>query len=282
MRKILLFISLFFTLLPGVFASQVRVENVFSDISADYKYRDELQLLFDRGMVFPDENGRFNPYQLLNRDEFVGISMEVICKRCIQPHTEFSFIQKYANTHPYFDINTDDKYFYCVADADANNYVKGYDPGYQCEDGTQKDNQRPFCSNNQITLEEAIAVILRNSGIFTIEDNQRVMNQILAGVSYPDLSSDVSPTNPDGTPYTFYGYFQKALNFTLDEYDIQGNKKTYHMIEKVDDKLYPKRSITKEEFLRIAYVALKSNSCTEITDNQIALAIDIWDKACTP
>lgn len=54
------------------------------------------------------------------------------------------------------------------------------------------------------------------------------------------------------------------------------------MVDKVDNKLRPKKSITKEEFLRMAYIALKSNSCSEITDNEIALAIDIWEKSCQP
>ncbi|USN58359.1 MAG: hypothetical protein H6767_08940 [Candidatus Peribacteria bacterium] len=51
--------------------------------------------MYDRGMVFPDSEGRFNPLKLLNRDEFVGISLEVVCKKCIQPNTNFSFIEAY-------------------------------------------------------------------------------------------------------------------------------------------------------------------------------------------
>jgi len=284
LKNFLKYCLLFFCVLTfwtSVSAANVPVENVFSDITAEYKYRDELQLLYDRGMVYPDENGRFNPYALLDRDEFVGISMEVICKRCIQPHTEFEFIQKYAGKDVYYDINASNKYFYCVADADANNYVRWYDPGYQCEDGTQRDNERPFCSNNRITLEEAIAVILRNSGIFTIENNEAVRQKIVNGEVTQALSDDVFPKNSDGTPYTFYGYFEKALDFRLVEYDEFGNEKVYTMIDKIDNKLRPKKSITKEEFLRIAYVALKSNSCSEVTDNEIALAIDIWEKSCT-
>lgn len=256
------------------------VENVFSDIDADYEYRDELQLLYDRGMVSPDEEGRFRPYSLLNRDEFVWISMEVICKRCIQPHTEFHFIERYVNQEIYYDIDSSNKYFYCVADADQNNYVRGYDPGFTCENGTQRDNERPFCPNNTITLEEAIAVILRNSGILPIEENQQIIQDIIAGNITENIADDVTPTNPDGSPYTFYGYFQKAVDFRLVEYDAQGNENVYTMVDIVDGKLRPQKSVTKEEFLRIAYVALKSNSCNEIRDKDLALAIDIWEKSC--
>ena len=256
------------------------VENVFSDISANYKYRDELQVFYDRGMIYPDDEGKFNPYSLLNRDEFVWISMEVTCKRCIQPHTEFQYIEKYLNKDVYYDIDSKNKYFYCVAEADANNFVKWYDPSYACDDGTQKDEERPFCSANNITLEEAIAVILRNSGIYTIDDNKQMFQDILAGKITKKLSEDVSPKNTDGTPYTFYGYFQKALDFRLVEYDAEGKEKVYTMIDKVDNKLRPKKKVTKEEFLRIAYVALKSNSCIELVDNDIALTLDIWEKTC--
>ncbi len=280
MKKIFLFCICYIFFLSPVFAEKVLVENVFSDIDADYKYRDELQLFYDRGMIFPDEQGRFRPYELLDRDEFVGISMEVICKRCIQPHTKFEFVEKYLGEDVYFDIDSGNKYFYCVADADANNFVKWYDAGFQCDDGTQRDNERPFCSNNNITLEEAIAVILRNSGIFTIVDNEQVRQDIIDGKVTKQLSDDVYPKNSDGTPYTFYGYFTKAIDFELVEYDAQGNKKVYTMIDMIDNKIRPKKSISKEEFLRIAYVALKSNSCTEVVDNQLALAIDVWEKSC--
>jgi len=39
-------ISLFFQ--TGIFAEDVKVENIFSDINSNYKYLEELQFLFDR------------------------------------------------------------------------------------------------------------------------------------------------------------------------------------------------------------------------------------------
>lgn len=105
-----------------------QVEDVFLDIDATYEYRDELQLFYDRGIITPDADGNFKPYELLDRDEFVGISLEVICKRCIQPHTEFQYIEAYKDEDVYYDIDTSNPYFYCVGEADASNYVRGYDP----------------------------------------------------------------------------------------------------------------------------------------------------------
>jgi hypothetical protein len=137
-KKIFLFLLSFFLFVNVGFASNILVENVFSDIDSNYQYRDELQALYDRGTIVADESGQFNPNSPLNRDEFVGISMEVICERCIQPHTEYQFIEKFFNEDVYFDINNSNPYFYCVAQADEQNYVRGYDIGQSCQDGTSR------------------------------------------------------------------------------------------------------------------------------------------------
>jgi hypothetical protein len=54
LKKYFLFLLLFFTGIGNTFASQILVENIFSDINSDYIYRDELQALYDRGMIIPD------------------------------------------------------------------------------------------------------------------------------------------------------------------------------------------------------------------------------------
>lgn len=259
----------------------IPVEDVFSDITRDYTYYDEVQELYDRGMIFPNEEGKLNPHKLLTRDEFVGISMEVVCKKCIQPNTEYSFLEAYTGKDVYFDIDEKNKYFYCVADADANDYVRGYDVGEICEDGTSKEWERPFCPNNTITKEEAYAVILRNSKILTIEENEKILADIYNGTITENLSDDVSPKNLDGSVYTFYGYFQKALDYTLIEYDNEGNKTEYRLLEKQDNKIYPKKAVTKEEFILLAYIALKANDCKDTKVwNDIALKMKIYDKNC--
>lgn len=158
-----------------IFAAWERVEDVFSDIDANYIYRDELQALYDRGMIIPDASWKFNPKDLLDRDEFVGIAMEVSCEKCIQPHTEYSFIEAYQWEEIYFDVTQQNPYFYCIAAADENNVVRGYDIGESCQNGSSNPLERPFCPYNQIKLEEAVAVLLRNSGIFTIDDNAGVI-----------------------------------------------------------------------------------------------------------
>ncbi|MDD3302787.1 MAG: PKD domain-containing protein [Candidatus Gracilibacteria bacterium] len=282
--KLLLNISFFFLTLfciNQLSATYIPIENIFSDITKDYKYFDELQELYNRQAIYPDSDGKFNPYKLLTRDEFVSIALEVSCKKCTKPNTPVEVIKKYGNSVPYFDVSLSSKYSYCIAMADDQNYVKGYLPGDKCDDGSYENGKSPFCPNNYILLEEAIAVILRNSKIFTIEDNNTVIQNIENGTITDVLSTDVSPLNSDGSVYTFYGYLQKALNYSIVEYDNLGNKIEYKLLELNNGKIYPKKRITKEEFLKMAYIALKTNSCKYDFTNNLSLKMDILDSSCT-
>jgi len=280
-KKIFLFFILLFSFIWSAWANQILVENVFSDIQSDYEYRDELQELYDRGMILPSDDGKFSPDEYLNRDEFVGISMEVICERCIQPHTEYSFIEKYQNQDVYFDIDSSNPYFYCVAEADDKNYVRWYDVSQSCENWVSQFWERPFCPLNRINLEEAVAVLLRNSGIFTISDNQSVVSQINNGSITQTLWNDVTPTDFEWNAYTFYWYIRKALDYEITEYDNFWNEKVLKLLETdFFGNINPQKQVTKEEFLKMSYIALKSNNCSEIVDDNLALSIDIWEKTC--
>ncbi len=280
LKKILHFIIAIFFIFSFCNADSVPVEQVFKDITKNYKYYNELQTLYDRWMIFPDSDGNFNPKKLLNRDEFVWISLEVSCKRCISPNTDFEYIKKYSSSVPFFDVLETNKYFYCISESDANNYVKWYGYSYVCEDWTWITNEKPFCVNNKITLEEAIAVILRTSWIFTIEDNEKILKKISSWELTENLSSDVSVKTSNGIPYTFYWYLEKALEYKLLEYDTNWKEKIYPLLTLQNNKIYPKKSISKEEFLYIAYIALKANSCRKIEKNNLAINMKILDSKC--
>jgi len=233
-------------------------------------------------MIIPDVSGRFNPNAFLNRDEFVGIAMEVICTRCISPNTDYSYIEAYFGQDIYFDIDDSNRYFYCVAEADNNNSVRWYDLWESCQDWTNQIWERPFCPLNRINLEEAVAVLLRNSWIFTIEDNARVVEGIYDWSIRQTLWNDVNPTDNLWNPYTFYGYLEKALSYNISEYDIEGNLKTFSLLE--TDELWnvnPGKQITKEEFLKMSYIALRSNNCSEVSNDGLALEMNVWEKTCS-
>ncbi|MDD3145170.1 MAG: PKD domain-containing protein [Candidatus Gracilibacteria bacterium] len=281
LKKIASFFLLYFIFFVGnTFADSVPVEDVFSDIKKDYKYYNELQTLYDKGMITPDSDGRFNPQKLLNRDEFVGIMMEVSCNKCIAPNVSYDFLTKYESKPLFFDINRTNKYFYCIAGADDSSFVSGYQAGTKCEDGTLRQDEKPFCPNNAIILEEALAIILRSSGILTNSEADIVRLKIASGEITQNLSEDVKPKNLDGSVYSFYPDFQKALDYQVVEYDKNGNEKIYKLVEVVDNKLRPKQAITKEDFLLISYVALRSNSCSEKSNDKLGLEINVYDKSC--
>jgi len=70
-KKFFLFFLCFLFFIPLSFASGEKVEDIFSDISSNYTYLKELQTLYDKGIISPDSTGKFSPYQLLTREEFV-------------------------------------------------------------------------------------------------------------------------------------------------------------------------------------------------------------------
>ena len=280
-KHFLLFLVFFCSWFLSNISHWANVEDVFSDISKDYIYYNELQTLYDKWMISSDSSWKFNPQRLLNRDEFVWISMEVTCKKCISPSTDFWLIQEYSTALTFYDVAKTNKYFYCIAEADDKWYVKWYDKWYTCENGDFDDERRPFCVDNKITLEEALAVVLRNSGIFTVEQNRTVIEQINAWNITEDLADDISPIGPNWIAYTFYWYFKEALEFELLEYDEKWEQKIYKLLELTNNKARPGQSISKEDFLIIAYIALKANSCVEEEYNELAVNIDIFDKTCS-
>jgi len=277
----ILFIFFFLAVFSFVKAASVPVENIFSDISPDYKYYNYLQTLYDKWMIFPDKDWEFKPNSYLTRAEFVWIASEVSCKKCIQPRTELYFIEKYK-IPPFFDVLKPNKYFYCIADAKANNFVAWYDLNFKCDDWTYKQNDKPFCVNNYITREEALAVILRMSWILTASQAEDIRNQIRNWVKFPNLSNDVKPLNDDWNVYSFYPDFSKALSYQVVDVDLNWDTKVLKLIDKENNYLYPNKNITKQDFLKMAYVALKANnSCIQLEEKTLAIKMQVFEKSCS-
>ena len=283
LKKIIITFLISFTCLFWInylSADSIPVESIFSDIDENYKYLEELQTLYDYWMIKPDINRKFNPLSLLNRDEFVWILMEVSCEDCIQPNTALDLIKEYEDKQPFFDVNKNNKYYYCVSDANEQWFVKGYHPWRVCDNGTSKEWEIPYCPENTIILEEAIAVLLRASWILTNEEAENVRQDIYNWLITEILSDDVSPKNLDGSVYSFYPDFQKALEYEIMDVDTDGNVTISTLLEVKDWKLRPKQAVSKEDFLRIAYLTLKANSCDNKEENALALKIIIYDKNC--
>lgn len=256
------------------------VQDVFLDIDSNYKYLQELQVFYDKWMILPDNEWKFNPKELLNRDEFVWILSEISCKKCIQPFVDIDLIDKYKETKIFYDIYKKNKYFYCISYSYEKWYVKWYHKSTTCDDWTYIENEAPFCPNNNIILEEALSIIMRASWILTNSQADKVRQAIIDWTVTKDLSEDVSPKNLDWSVYSFYPDFQKAIDYEIMDVDLNWNIKYYKLVEIIDWKLRPKKSISKEEFLRLAYVALRANSCLEKQNNVLPINIIIKDKSC--
>jgi hypothetical protein len=59
------------------------------------------------------------------------------------------------------------------------------------------------------------------------------------------------------------------LEYEYREVDNNGNETTYNLVQKIDNKLNPKESITREDFLYMAYVTFKSSACINVETKYI-------------
>ncbi len=252
------------------------IENIFSDIRWDYKYYKELQYLYDKGIIIPNKNGKFNAQSLLKRDEFVGISMKVGCHDCVSPDVDYGFIKKYSKADTFYDVRKENPYFYCISESDSAGDIQWYQKNHTCNSGISSENKRPFCVQDTISLDEALAIIMRVSGFFSIDDNRRVLEKIQSGEISKKLANDVFLKWADGKPYIFYGYIKKALEFSFVDYSSTWEWKIYKLLELKDGKIRPQQSISREDFLQIAYIIWKNTSCSDVETERLSVRVSLW------
>ena len=281
MKILKIFFFLFFLFsFSFVNAESIPVEKIFKDIDKNYPYYEELQSLYDRWIISPDKDWKFNPNEKLTRDEFVWIVSEISCKDCIQPNVDFSFVQKYSNTKTFFDISKNDKYFYCVAEAVDSGQVTWYQDWTVCQNWVSRTGEKPFCPENHIILEEALAIILRAWNLLTISEAEAMRKEISSWKVFPNVWN-ISPKLSDGNVYSFYPDFKKAFDYTFTDYNKDWNERKIKLLD-FSKNINPKQFVTREDFLKIAYIALKNNSCQNIKQNLFWLQIEILDKTCNP
>lgn len=260
-------------------ANQVPVDFVFKDINKNYKYYNELQSLYDRWIIFPDENWNFDAKKNLTRDEFVWIVSEISCSECIKPNVDFELTKKHSDKKIFFDVENDNKFFYCIADSVEKWRVTGYQEWTVCQNWTSKPWEKPFCPENNIILEEALAIILRSGNILSIDEAEKIRKEIASWVSYPNILN-ISPKLGNGSVYSFYPDFKKAYEYTFLDFDknwVEKKLKLWDFGNTIDTKKF----VTREDFLRISYIALKNNSCKPKSENKFWLKIEVLDKVCT-
>ena len=110
MRKILLFISLFFSLL-GV--SNVSAGALpYTDISPTSPYYSSIETLYKNYILYDDGTHLFRPNDTIARGDFVGLSVSVSCKRCITPTPEDI---AFYTISPFVDLSKTHPAYYCIA-----------------------------------------------------------------------------------------------------------------------------------------------------------------------
>ncbi len=258
-KKILIIIFLsFFSV--NTFAENI--ENIFSDINPDFKYYSQMQTLYNNWIIKANNIKLFEPEKILTRDEFIWILEEVNCNKCIQPEVSEELKNKYSNSSSFFDIWTENKYFYCIADAKEKWITTGYDVWHTCNNWLWKDEEKPFCPDNNIRLEEAVAMLFRSAWIFSIWDANKVIEQINNWEITDNLALDIKPKLANGSAYSFYWDIRKALDYSIEEYNEFWDKKAFKMLRVGnDDKVNPGKNITKADFINLAYIIFKTNSC---------------------
>lgn len=275
----IIFFVFFFSIFGLSKANNIPVEIAFKDIDKNYKYYNELQTLYDRWIIFPDENENFNAKKNLTRDEFVWIISEISCSECIKPNVDFQLTKNYSDKNIFFDLKNNNKFFYCIADSVEKWRVTGYQEGTVCQNWISKSWEKPFCPENNIILEEALAIILRSWNILSIDEAEKIRKEITSWISYPNILN-ISPKLWDWSVYSFYPDLKKAYEYTFLDFDknwVEKKLKLWDFGNTID----AKKIVTREDFLRISYIALKNNSCKPKSENKFWLKIEVLDKSCT-
>ncbi|EKD30171.1 MAG: fibronectin type III protein [uncultured bacterium (gcode 4)] len=250
-----MFKKLFFSLLilSPSFSFAATSDLPFTDVSIGASYYAPLKHMYDAGVIGSTSDWLFRPDGLLPRDEFVWIAVGVSCQKCLSPSIEDMI--RYS-TNPFIDILKKNQYFYCISYAKEKEIVRGYTldsaGNTQCQDG-KNFSEVPFCPANNITRIEAVAVLLRQSGLWNESYNNSPYEKKIALI---DVDS------------YWYGYAQKAVESGL--IAIDGNKK-----------IFPNEYITRKEFVIMASKIFTINMC-QVKNNKapadFASVIKIFDK----
>lgn len=245
MRKFLFFIISILGFSGNLFAT----EFPFTDIGSSSEYYSSVKYLFDNRVISDDWSHLFRANEPMNRDAFVGLSVSVSCKKCITPSSED--IIKYQ-TSPFFDLEKNNPYFYCIAYASEKNIVQWYTLDTtgktSCQDWKSYMSS-PFCENNKTTRIEAVWMLLRQAHLWDDTKNTTFKKSI----EISDVSS------------YWYGYAEKWIQAGI-------------ISLKNENKILPDENISRWEFAMMASKILSYNQCS-VTDinNQMQSQILLVD-----
>ncbi len=283
MKKIVIFLFLLFLGIWPLFIVHWDMQrSIFIDLDEDYAYTTELDYLYEKGIIFPDENNFFNPEVPMKRGELISQSMRLSCDSCIPYEVSPRIVSSYSENQSFFDLEPNDTMFYCAEEADKKNYLLRLAPSYSCENGDAQEGESPFCADDLISRQDAIRAILNISWIYTQRDYEQDIWLLERGEIETQLWADVFSKNDDGTINPYFLYLRKALSLSIEERDLFWELIEYEFFKMDEaDLLAPQLFLTREEFIQMAYVASKLSPCDESSWDFAAL-IDVYPWKCNP
>lgn len=219
----------------------------FTDIKTSDPYYDAVSELFNWWIIIDYGDHLFYPDNLVTRDFFISLSVNIGCHKCETPNME-DIIQ--YRISPFVDITKTNRYYYCIAYAKDNNIITGYpldkNGNAFCENKKQYTSS-PFCPENTVSRIEATKLLLMQAKLWN-----------------DTLNSGDFPKNiiiPDVTTY-WYGYAKKWIDIWI----IQ---------QKTDGSIGQDEKITRKEFAMMTARTLQYTQCQldNITNTTVA---EVW------
>lgn len=248
----------------------------FTDIKTTDPYYSSVLQLYRQWIISDNAEHLFYPDEKIMRDMFVWIVVGVSCHRCINPSVE-DYIKYQIN--PFLDVTKINHYFYCISYAKEKDIVEWYnfDPTTNissCQNGvnynsTDSNWEVPFCPMNNIVRAEAVAVLLRQAGMWTEQQNTELQKNIV-------FSGKWKAWDMSFVKYWF-GYVKKAIDAGLisEWYRNLFIDTTIDINELESIYTLAAEQIKRSEFANMAAKMLTLNQCNNIDTGKSDFWVEI-------
>ncbi len=204
-------------------------EEFFSDLEENTPIYEAVYSLYDRRLIMSSEE--FRPEDKITRSEYVKIAMGATnCLNCANPTAEEK--AKYSNVQPFPDVSPNSWYYFCIIKSKALGVVQGFGDGY-------------FRPDENITRAQAVAILLRQSGMKLDEQASKPLKDVPEGAWYKE------------EVYTAYNL---------------------GLISDKDGNVYPEEKINRGEFAIIADKFLEFKDCKLIDSDNDGMP-DYWEES---
>ncbi len=282
MKKII-YISTFFAMFFWVhfFVQSENIDELFTDIDEEYILYQELEYIYDKWLIIPDNENILNRDRKIRRWEFINYAFELSCDSCKQDTVSPRIAINYRENQSFFDVENNEDHFYCSEEANAKQYLLNFPVSHSCDNGISQNWSSPFCSENGVSKQEALRAVMLISGIYTQQDFVRDLELLATwGIETNLWWWEIQAFDFSGEVNPYFLYLRKALSYSIEVADLSGNFKDYTLLKADTDwKIWATDFISREDFLYMLYVISKSVLCEE-SRGDFASNIDIYPGSC--